>query len=147
MQGPPRLSATRFLAFGDSLTAGVLSPAVTLLIVSPPDSYPFGLQSRLVSRYRQQTPVVLNEGNPGELASGTGVQRFRSVLLQNRPEVVLLMEGTNDLLDRPERRQRRDQRPARDGARSQEPERPHRARDDPAAARRAVCATATPWSH
>jgi lysophospholipase L1-like esterase len=101
VQGPPRLTVTRFLAFGDSLTAGVLSPAVMLLIVSPPDSYPFVLQDRLVARYRQQTPVVLNEGNPGELASGTGVQRFRSVLLQQRPEVVLLMEGTNDLLSGP----------------------------------------------
>ncbi len=98
VQGPPRLTVTRFLAFGDSLTAGVLSPAVMLLIVSPPESYPFVLQSRLVPRYRQQTPVVLNEGNAGEQASGTGVQRFRSVLQQNRPEAVLLMEGTNDLL-------------------------------------------------
>ena len=95
---PPRLTVTRFLAFGDSLTAGVLSPAPTFLIVSPPGSYPFQLERRLVSRYGQQTPVVLNEGNPGELASGTGVQRFRSVLLANRPDVVLLMQGTNDLL-------------------------------------------------
>jgi lysophospholipase L1-like esterase len=95
---PPRLTATRFLAFGDSLTAGVLSPSVTLMIVSPPTSFPFQLERRLVAEYRQQTPVVLNEGNAGELASGGGVQRFRSVLLANRPEVVLLMEGTNDLL-------------------------------------------------
>jgi len=98
VQGPPRLTVTRFLSFGDSLTAGVLSPAVMMLIVSPPESYPFVLQGRLVAGYRQQTPVVLNEGNPGEQASGTGVQRFRGVLLQQRPEVVLLMEGTNDLL-------------------------------------------------
>ena len=98
VQGPPRLTNTRFLAFGDSLTAGVISPALMLLIVSPPESYPFQLQSRLTARYRLQTPVVLNEGNPGELASGTGVQRFRGVLMQTRPEVVLLMEGTNDLL-------------------------------------------------
>jgi lysophospholipase L1-like esterase len=98
VQAPPRLVGQRLLAFGDSLTAGVLSPAVNLLIVSPPESYPFVLQSHLVARYRQQTPVVLNEGNAGENASGTGVQRFRSVLLQNRPDIVLLMEGTNDLL-------------------------------------------------
>ncbi|HEY7502223.1 MAG TPA: GDSL-type esterase/lipase family protein [Vicinamibacterales bacterium] len=98
VQGPPRLIAARFLAFGDSLTAGVFSPAPSLLIVSPPGSYPFQLQDRLVARYRLQTPIVLNEGNPGELASGTGVQRFRSVLMANRPDIVLLMEGTNDLL-------------------------------------------------
>ena len=51
-----------------------------------------------MSRYRQQMPVVLNDGNPGETASGTGVQRFRGELLHHRPDVVLLMEGTNDLL-------------------------------------------------
>lgn len=95
---PPRLTVTRFLAFGDSLTYGVLSATPTFLIVSPPGSYPFQLERRLVARYPQQTPVIINEGNPGELASGTGVQRFRSVLLANRPEVVLLMQGTNDLL-------------------------------------------------
>jgi lysophospholipase L1-like esterase len=98
VQGPPRLTGVRFLSFGDSLTAGVLSPSVTMLIVSPPESYPFILQQRLVARYRLQSPIVLNEGNPGELATGTGVQRFRSVLQANRPEIVLLMEGTNDLL-------------------------------------------------
>ena len=98
VQAPPRLTATRFLAFGDSLTYGVISASVTLLVASVPDSYPFVLQDRLVARYRQQTPVVLNEGNPGELAAQTGVQRFRSVLLAHRPDVVLLMEGTNDLL-------------------------------------------------
>jgi lysophospholipase L1-like esterase len=98
VQGPPRLINTRFLAFGDSLTAGVISAAASMLIVSPPESYPFQLQSRLVARYRQQTPLVLNEGNPGEFAAATGVSRFRDVMLRNRPEVVLLMEGTNDLL-------------------------------------------------
>ena len=99
VQGPPLLTANKFLAFGDSLTAGVISPAVSLLIASLPDSYPTGLQSRLGSRYRQQTPVVMNEGSPGERAAVEGLRRFRGVLLQHRPEVVLLMEGTNDLLD------------------------------------------------
>jgi lysophospholipase L1-like esterase len=98
VQGPPQLVGTKLLAFGDSLTAGVISASRNLLIVSPPGSYPFQLQERLVSRYRLQTPIVVNEGNPGEFASDTGVQRFRSVLLANRPEIVLLMEGTNDLL-------------------------------------------------
>ena len=136
LTGPPRLSVTRFLSFGDSLTAGVLSPAPTFLIVSPPGSYPFQLERRLVSRYGQQTPVVLNEGNPGELASGTGVQRFRGVLLANRPEVVLLMEGTNDLLFGETGASNAIELPRRDGARSQEPGHPHRAGDDSAAARR-----------
>jgi lysophospholipase L1-like esterase len=97
VQAAPRLSATRFLAFGDSITAGVVSNPLGLMIVSPPQSYPYVLQDRLVARYRQQTPVVLNEGNAAELASVEGIQRFRGVLLASRPEVVLLMEGSNDL--------------------------------------------------
>ena len=39
VQGPPQLTASKFLAFGDSLTYGVISPAVSLLIASVPDSY------------------------------------------------------------------------------------------------------------
>jgi lysophospholipase L1-like esterase len=97
VRAAPRLTATRFLAFGDSITAGVVSNPLGFMIVSPPESYPFGLQQRLVTRYQQQTPLVLNEGNASELASVEGIQRFRSVLLSNRPEVVLLMEGVNDL--------------------------------------------------
>jgi lysophospholipase L1-like esterase len=87
----------KLLAFGDSLTYGVVSASTTTLVTIP-ESYPFLLQRRLVMQYPQQTPVVLNEGIPGELASTEGVGRFRSVLLGHRPEAVLLMEGTNDLL-------------------------------------------------
>ena len=97
VQTPPRLTSTKFLAFGDSLTYGVVSASITTLVTIP-ESYPFLLQNRLKVQYPQQSPVVLNEGNPGELATAEGVQRFRSVLLGHRPEAVLLMEGTNDLL-------------------------------------------------
>jgi lysophospholipase L1-like esterase len=46
---------------------------------------------------------VVNAGVSGEFAASApgrpgGESRFRSVLLAHRPEVVLLMEGTNDLL-------------------------------------------------
>jgi lysophospholipase L1-like esterase len=112
IQAPPRLIGARFVAFGDSLTEGVLSPPVSSssislyalapelipLIPSPPHSYPYMLERQLAERYRLQTPVVLNEGIAGERAAEGGVQRFRGVLLQHRPDVVLLMEGTNDLL-------------------------------------------------
>ena len=39
-----------------------------------------------------------NEGSGGEFTTG-GLVRLRPLLLQFRPEVLLLMEGTNDLLD------------------------------------------------
>jgi lysophospholipase L1-like esterase len=99
VQPPPRLVGQRILAFGDSLTEGAVSPSLMLLLVSIPHSYPFQLQDRLVPHYRVQSPVVLNEGIGGEKASDGGIRRFRSVLHQHRPEIVLLMEGTNDLLD------------------------------------------------
>jgi lysophospholipase L1-like esterase len=45
-----------------------------------------------------QTPIVWNEGVGGEFTT-QGLIRLRPLLLQFRPEVLLLMEGTNDLLD------------------------------------------------
>lgn len=94
----PRLAHTRFLAFGDSLTAGTLAVTPTQLIEVSPSAYPRQLRNMLQGRYRQQIVTIVNEGEPGEQASDAGVRRFRGVLLQHRPDVVLLMEGTNDLL-------------------------------------------------
>ncbi len=98
---PPRLQSTRFLAFGDSLTAGEVSFGPSVRVYLPNESYPAVLQRRLAAYYRFQSPVVINVGFGGEEAS-TGVLRFRNELLQHRPDVVLLMEGSNDLLDRPD---------------------------------------------
>jgi lysophospholipase L1-like esterase len=95
---PPRLRFSRFLSFGDSLTSGEVGLDPMLRIFLPNESYPAVLDRRLKAYYRFQAPVVVNAGIGGELAADGGLRRFRSVLLQNRPEVVLLMEGTNDLL-------------------------------------------------
>ena len=100
VQGPARLQYTNFMTYGDSLTAGVISPAPFLLTLDLPGSYPSLLQSLLRQRYTLQTMSVYNAGNPGELAADEGLRRFRPELLSRRPEVVLLMEGTNDLLSR-----------------------------------------------
>jgi lysophospholipase L1-like esterase len=100
---PPRLRVTRFLAFGDSLTAGEVSiDALFNFFYSPNDSYPTVLQKRLAARYIFQSISIINAGIGGESATEGGSARFRSVLQPNRPEFVLLMEGTNDLLDRPD---------------------------------------------
>jgi lysophospholipase L1-like esterase len=101
----PRLVATRFLSFGDSLTAGTTSMAPMILLVNNSDSYPFKLHRSLTSRYQSQVPQVLNDGVGGEYASKPGFAgpsgraRLPGSLDANRPEVLLLMEGTNDLLD------------------------------------------------
>ena len=90
---PFALSTTRFLAFGDSLTAGSIS---LFLNPGPADGYPAKLRTELSRRYSFQTFEIENAGLPGELVA-QAVTRFRTELLRVRPEVVLLMEGTNDL--------------------------------------------------
>ncbi len=95
--GPPQLAATTFLAFGDSLTAGVLAqPIVGARELDPMRSYPFLVQRDLARRYVTQFIEVINAGVPGEEASDA-VTRFQGLLGLHRPDVVLLMEGTNDL--------------------------------------------------
>lgn len=89
----PRLQFTRFLAFGDSLTEGQLSPEG----FSPALSYPTKLRGLLEQRYRSQTISIVNAGVGGELASGQGRLRLRGAILSAQPEVLLLMEGSNDL--------------------------------------------------
>jgi lysophospholipase L1-like esterase len=107
---PPRLAATQFVAFGDSITEGVTSTcarvtplmtfAETLLVLpraaNDPWTYPNVLQTRLRSRYLAQAPTVVNRGSSGEeLASGA--IRLPNVLTADRPEVLLLQEGANDV--------------------------------------------------
>jgi lysophospholipase L1-like esterase len=102
---PARLSRTRFLAFGDSFTAGeVTNPTSTLpagihkLILVPTASYPSVLQSQLRASYVTQSAsiTVENSGVASERILD-GNERFPGVFDANRPEVVLLMEGANGL--------------------------------------------------
>jgi lysophospholipase L1-like esterase len=96
------LGATRFLAFGDSITAGVQSSFdAAFLFDDLPGSYPSRLLTILESSTIQSFRMI-NEGRPGERARD-GEQRLRSVLASlmgasaNRPEGLLLLEGINDM--------------------------------------------------
>jgi lysophospholipase L1-like esterase len=104
----PRLSRTRFLAFGDSLTSGEVtvptgaisesgSPYFKLAVV-PAASYPTQLLQMLRARYTDQASILemTNAGKSGEWAQD-GVLRLPGLLSSVRPEVVLLLEGVNDL--------------------------------------------------
>jgi lysophospholipase L1-like esterase len=96
---PPRLAYTRFVAFGDSLTAGTISPDAFRLLVSVPDSYPFKLGNLLAARYVGQTVTVLDEGQSGEWIVDALKGRFQAVLDADAPQVLLLLDGANDLLN------------------------------------------------
>jgi lysophospholipase L1-like esterase len=94
--GPPKLAVTRFLAFGNSITAGVVSLPSGGSRLDSFNSFPARLQRRLASLYLTQDIDVVNAGAPGEEASEADA-RFRLQLGTHRPEVVLLMHGANDL--------------------------------------------------
>jgi lysophospholipase L1-like esterase len=84
-----RLSRTRFMAFGDSITVGDAAGV----------TYPAFLQTQLRARYSSQASniAVTNAGRGGERLLD-GVLRFEDAFAVHRPDVVLLMEGVNDLL-------------------------------------------------
>lgn len=103
-----RLSRTKILAFGDSVTAGeVTVPASTAsggpghhvrFVLVPEASYPEQLRKLLVVRYPDQaTDIrVINAGLSRESAVD-GARRFPGVLRDSGADVVILLEGYNDL--------------------------------------------------
>ena len=93
----PRVGKLRYLAFGDSLTEGVISAPLTNALVTIPHAYPAKLQDALRARYRNQPEiVVLNEGRAGEFAAD-GRGRLPDAIRAHSPDVLLLMEGANEL--------------------------------------------------
>jgi lysophospholipase L1-like esterase len=115
------ISLTRFVAFGDSMTAGEDgTTAITVLekrlasesgqpydsgtaftqVLLPTANYPFVLRTALQARYPLQAASITvdNRGNPGELASDVDTpKRFSSEALRGGYQAVLLMEGSNDV--------------------------------------------------
>jgi lysophospholipase L1-like esterase len=97
VEPPPRIVATRFVAFGDSLSDGVLGFAPFAVgDPGPPVGYAFKLRTLLQDRYTAQTFTMTDEGVGGESIT-TGVARLPGVLSRDHPEVVMLFEGINDL--------------------------------------------------
>ena len=94
---PTALGATRFVAFGDSITYGTLSSFDGYFVYDVPShSYPERLRLALATYHSPQSFSVVNSGVPGETAQD-GARRIQSVITTYRPQAVLLLEGINDL--------------------------------------------------
>jgi lysophospholipase L1-like esterase len=95
-----RLRGTKILAFGDSITEGETAQALVLTWhqYDPANSYPTVLQGLLQTRYPPQAAdiVVVNAGVQGETAI-KGADRLVDEVRRNGPDVLLLMEGSNDV--------------------------------------------------
>jgi lysophospholipase L1-like esterase len=86
----PRLSASSFMAFGNSITEGKTATGAT------PNNYPENLRKLLVARYATQAIQMFNRGLGGETAVN-GAIRIHQELDDFNPQVLLLEEGVNDL--------------------------------------------------
>src|SRR5262249_53527440 len=93
----PQLAFSKYLGFGDSETEGKVSIVQGILL---PNSYTLKLQPMLQSRYTTQAIVVADEGQGGEMvADPHTIVRFDAALVRETPQVVLIMDGANDLLN------------------------------------------------
>lgn len=102
-----QLGATRFLAFGDSITCGTPGafpqmdiafddPNCTLPAGSP--QYPALVRTLLQAASPTQAFTVTNEGRPAEWAQqAISTGRFAARMAALRPQGLLLLEGFNDL--------------------------------------------------
>lgn len=104
---PPTLVATRFFAFGDSITRGEdgsnAQTATSLsfyprVILADAQTYPGVLLASLVARYKTQSPIVTNQGLPSEAVTDPGtLARFTTFTSSRQYDAALIMEGTNDV--------------------------------------------------
>ena len=102
------LSKLKYMAFGDSITAGEITvpisgsivgqSLITKLVVVPNSSYPAVLQRTLQGRYASQAGQITvgNFGVGGEKAA-VARDRFIAGLNSFRPDVVIILDGANDI--------------------------------------------------
>ena len=91
------LGAVKFGAYGDSLTEGETGrPSIVLPLLDVPNAYPTKLQAALEETYPGQGIVVINHGLSRDSVEATE-SKLRQFLPAERPDVVLLLTGYNDL--------------------------------------------------
>jgi lysophospholipase L1-like esterase len=87
------------VAFGDSITEGKLGPAGYTGDPQFPNSYALALYNLMIARYTTQTIDMFDRGFGGERVVPDGVARLPVVLSGDAPQVLLLLEGVNDLIN------------------------------------------------
>jgi len=101
-----RLKFTKFMAFGDSVTEGFLreppdfGTSFKPRFLDPVENYPYKLEQMLRQRYASNEIVVINAGLGGETVL-EGADRIVDALAIHKPQVVLILEGYNDLRETP----------------------------------------------
>lgn len=101
-----QIARVRFMAFGDSITAGEVSfpgstasvPLIGKQVIVPSAAYPTVLERLLRTRYQFQADqiTVSNQGVGGEKAVDART-RFFSAMATIRPEAVMILIGHNDI--------------------------------------------------
>jgi lysophospholipase L1-like esterase len=94
---PLLIDVKRFIAFGDSITAGENGRAGLNTFVDFPNLYPLKLEGMLNAEYPDQGIVVLNRGYGGDPVE-RGVEKLPAVLEADHGDVLLLLDGYNNLL-------------------------------------------------
>jgi lysophospholipase L1-like esterase len=97
---PLVLNVRRWVAFGDSVTAGEDGRRLQIRFgfVDPVKAYPAVLQSLLTADFPNHDLFVANEGHGGVRATDD-VKNLQGILQTYRAEAVLLLHGYNDLLN------------------------------------------------
>jgi lysophospholipase L1-like esterase len=95
---PLLLDVTRFIAFGDSVTAGENGrPGLVNGFIDFPNLYPLDLEQMLNTEYPGQGIVVLNRGGGGDSVERS-VEKLPAILEADRGGALLLLDGYNNLL-------------------------------------------------
>jgi lysophospholipase L1-like esterase len=94
------LALKRYVAFGDSMTAGENGRPINFVpVLDLPNAYPTMLQKFFATRIPSQPDiVVINEGLGGEFVTANSA-RLKSVIDTQHPQVLLFLEGANDMLN------------------------------------------------
>lgn len=92
------LAITKVVAFGDSITEGQNGRPGLRPFVDVPNAYPTVLQTFFVDRIPTQQITVVNAGVGGErVTDPASNQRLKDAIAKHQPQVLLLLEGINDL--------------------------------------------------